>query len=191
MTLIGSCALMSAAAFSQQTGNPAGMSPATPGKEMAQPSPDGANPQDQLFVRQAALGGQAEVELGKLAQKKAGNTAVREFAQHMVDAHTKSNQQLMRVSKGLNPDLPKNLDPEHVTVREQLQKANGKDFDLAYMASQIQDHQRTANLLQWHITSGQNEALKKYSMDTLPEVMDHLERAKQQFAMLTMTPPPR
>ena len=48
----------------------------------------------------------------------------------------------------------------------------------------IQDHQRTANLLQWQITTGQNEPLKKYAVDTLPDVMEHLAIAKQQYAML-------
>jgi putative membrane protein len=42
----------------------------------------------------------------------------------------------------------------------------------------IQDHQRTANLLQWQITNGQNEPLKKYAVDTLPDVMEHLAIAK-------------
>jgi putative membrane protein len=190
LVVAGGCMLLAASAHSQQTGNPAGMSPDTPGKEMAQPAPAGSNTQDKLFVRQAALGGQAEVDFGKLAQTKASTPAVREFAKHMVDAHTQGNQKLMRAGRGLNPDLPKQLDPEHQTVRNELQKAAGKDFDIAYIASQVQDHQRTANLLQWHIGSGQNEALKKYSMETLPEVMEHLELAKEQFAMLTSGAPP-
>lgn len=35
-------------------------------------------------------------------------------------------------------------------------------------------------------STGQNEALKKYSIETLPVVMEHLEMAKEQYAMLTM-----
>jgi predicted outer membrane protein len=54
----------------------------------------------------------------------------------------------------------------------------------------IQDHQRTVNLLQWLITNGQNEPLKKYAKDTLPDVTEHLEMAKQQYAMLTSGAPP-
>jgi putative membrane protein len=185
LVLASSGVLLATASFAQQSANPGGMSPDTPGKETAQPAPEGSNTQDKLFVRQAALGGQAEVELSKIAQKKASNESVREFANRMVEVHSKSNQQLLRTGRGLNPDLPKNLDPEHQTVRNELQKASGADFDLAYISAQIQDHQRTANLLQWHISTGQNEALKKYSMETLPEVMDHLEHAKQNFAMLT------
>ncbi|MFC4308862.1 DUF4142 domain-containing protein [Steroidobacter flavus] len=183
--LASGCALLASGSFAQEETNPAGMSPDTAGKEMARPAPEGSNTQDKLFVRQAALGGQAEVELSKLAQKKATDKSVREFADRMVDVHSKSNQQLLKLGRGLNPDLPKDLDPEHQSVRNELNKASGQTFDLAYISAQIQDHQRTANLLQWHISAGQNEALRKYSSETLPEVMDHLEHAKESYAMLT------
>jgi putative membrane protein len=180
------CALLVGNVSAQEGANPAGLSPDTAGKEMAQPTPAGSNNQDKLFVRQAAVGGRAEVELGKIAQKKASTDSVRQFAQHMVDAHSKNSQQLMSAGRGLNPDLPKDLDPEHLRIRDELNKKSGKDFDIAYIGSQLQDHQRTANLLQWHISSGQNEALKKYSIETLPVVMEHLEMAKEQYAVLTM-----
>ena len=183
--MAGSCALLAVSSFAQEGANPAGMSPDTPGKEMAKPAPEGSNSQDKLFVRQAALGGQAEVELSKLAQKKATDPSVKEFADRMVDVHSKSNQQLLKLGRGLNPDLPKDLDPEHQAVRNELNKASGQSFDIAYISAQIQDHQRTANLLQWHISTGQNEALRKYSMETLPEVMSHLEHAKESYAVLT------
>jgi putative membrane protein len=159
--LASGCALLTTAGYAQQTANPGGMSPDTPGKETAQPAPEGSNTQDKLFVRQAALGGQAEVELSKIAQQRATNESVREFAKRMVDVHSKSNQQLLRVGRSLNPDLPKELDPEHQTVRNELQKASGQSFDIAYISAQIQDHQRTANLLQWHISTGQKRGIEK------------------------------
>ena len=40
--------------------------------------------QDKLFVRQAAVGGRAEVELGRLAQKKGVDHAVKDFGERMV-----------------------------------------------------------------------------------------------------------
>ena len=186
MLWAGGSALLIGSVHAQEGANPGGLSPDTPGKEMGQPAPTGSNTQDKLFVRQAALGGRAEVELGKMAQKKASTDSVRQFAQHMVDAHSKNSQQLMRIGKGMNPELPKGLDPEHQRIRDELSRKSGKDFDVAYIASQVQDHQRTANLLQWHISAGQNEALKEYSMQTLPVVMEHLDLAKEQYAMLTM-----
>jgi putative membrane protein len=182
--------LSSASVLAQQGGNPGGMSPDTPGLEMAKPAADHSNTQDKLFVRQAAIGNQAEVELGKLAGTKAASQPVREFAQHMIDDHGKSGDQVRKLARGINANIPKELDPEHQTVRAKLEKASGKDFDIAYISSMVQDHQRTANLLQWQISNGQNEALKKYAADTLPDVMEHLEMAKQQYAMLTSGAPP-
>ena len=182
--------LSSAAVLAQQGGNPGGMSPDTPGLETAKPAADHSNTQDKLFVRQAALGNQAEVDLGKLADKKAASQPVREFAQHMIDDHGKSGDRLRKLGRGINANLPKELDPEHQSVRAKLEKASGKDFDVAYIGSMIQDHQRTANLLQWEISNGQNESLKKYAADTLPDVMEHLEMAKQQYSVLTSGSPP-
>ena len=182
--------LLAAAASAQEGGNPAGLSPDTPGLETAKPAPDHSNTQDKLFLRQAALGNQAEVELGKLASKKAESTPVRDFAQHMVEDHSKSGDLLRKAGRGVNQNIPKELDPEHQAVRAKLDKASGREFDIQYMGSMIQDHQRTANLLQWQITNGQSEPLKKYAADTLPDVMEHLEMAKQQYAMLTSGAPP-
>jgi putative membrane protein len=182
--------LLGASAYAQEGGNPAGLSPDTPGLETAQPAPDHSNTQDKLFVRQAALGNQAEVELGRLASKKAASQPVRDFAQHMIEDHGKSGDLLRKAGRGVNQNIPKELDPEHQAVRAKLDKASGKEFDIQYIASMIQDHQRTANLLQWQITNGQSEPLKKYAADTLPGVMEHLEMAKQQYAMLTSAAPP-
>jgi putative membrane protein len=188
--IVCASALWTAAASAQEGGNPAGLSPDTPGLETARPAADHSNTQDKLFLRQAALGNQAEVELGRLASKKAASPPVREFAQHMVEDHGKSGDLLRKAGRGVNANIPQELDPEHQTVRTKLEKASGKDFDIAYMGSMIQDHQRTANLLQWQITNGQSEPLKKYAADTLPDVMEHLELAKQQYAMLTSGAPP-
>ncbi|HKQ12808.1 MAG TPA: DUF4142 domain-containing protein [Steroidobacteraceae bacterium] len=178
------------AAYAQQGGNPGGLSPDTPGLETAKPAADHSNTQDKLFVRQAALGNQAEVELGQLAGKKAATDPVRKFAQHMVDDHGKSGDLVRKLGRGVNANIPKELDPEHQSVRAKLEQASGKEFDVQYMGSMIQDHQRTANLLQWEISNGQSEPLKKYAADTLPDVMEHLEMAKQQYAMLTSGAPP-
>jgi len=188
--IVGAGLLSSAGAYAQQGGNPAGMSADTPGLETANPAADHSNAQDKLFVRQAAIGNQAEVELGQLAQKKATTQPVRDFAQHMVKDHSTSGDQLRKLGRGVNAQIPKDVDPEHQAVRAKLEKASGKDFDVDYMGAMIMDHQRTVNLLQWLITNGQNEPLKKYAIATLPDVTKHLEMAKQQYAMLTSGAPP-
>jgi putative membrane protein len=179
----------SAIAVAQTLPNAGFIAPDTPEMETGKLAPNHLSGSDKLFIRQAAIGGQAEVELGKLAQQKGNSEAVRDFGKRMVSDHSKANDQLMRVQKDADPSTPKEPDPEHKRIRDDLNKASGKEFDIAYLASQIQDHQKTANLLLWEISSGQSAELTKYAADTLPTVMAHLEIAKQHAALRSAPPP--
>jgi putative membrane protein len=178
-------------ASAQMTGNPAGLSPDTPGVESASPASNHANNQDKLFVRQAALGNRAEVELGKQAAGKSGAQSVKDFASRMQKEHSSSIDRLLKAGKPAKVDIPRDLDPEHLRVRDELSKLSGAEYDKAYLTAQIQDHQKTANLLLWHLSYGQNAELIRYSADSLPIVLDHLEHAKREYAQLAQTPPPR
>jgi putative membrane protein len=183
--------IASSAAMAQLTGNPAGLSPDTPGIESASPADDHMNTQDRLFVRQAAIGNRAEVELGKQAAGKSASQSVKDYAARMQKEHSSSRDRLLKVGKPAKVDLPRDLDPEHLRIRDDLSKLSGAEYDKAYLTAQIQDHQKTANLLLWHLSYGQNAELIRYSADTLPAVLEHLEHAKREYAQLAQTPPPR
>src|SRR5882724_1074393 len=49
---------------------------------------------DKKFAMDAAMGGMAEVELGKLAADTATHPDVKQFAQRMVEDHGKANDEL-------------------------------------------------------------------------------------------------
>src|SRR5262245_8439694 len=53
---------------------------------------------DESFVKEAAMGGLAEVDLGKLAADKAHADAVKQFGRRMVDDHGAANQQLQQLA---------------------------------------------------------------------------------------------
>jgi putative membrane protein len=183
--------LSGTAASAQLTGNPAGLSPDTPGIESASPATNAANTQDKLFVRQASLGNRAEVDLGKAAGSKASSAGVKAFAERMQKEHSKSLDELTRSGKAAKMELPKDLDAEHQRVQSELGKLSGGQFDQAYLTAQVADHQKTANLLLWHLSYGQNAELIRYSAETLPVVLEHLEHAKRELAALNRQPPGR
>lgn len=171
----------------QMTGNPAGLSPDTPGIEAASPAATHANTQDKLFVRQISLGNRAEMDLAKLAQSKGSDAGVKDFASRMEKEHSASLDRALKAGRSAKMDLPKEVDAEHKRIRNELNALSGADFDRAYLTAQMQDHQKTANLLLWHLSYGQNAELIRYSADTLPAVLDHLEHAKREYEKLTMT----
>lgn len=166
-------------------GNPAGTPPGTPQAAPGVPAPHQPNQADRSFVRAATIGGMAEVELGKLAEQKGHSDAVKSFGQRMVQDHTKANNRLAALAKAADIPQPDALDDEHRAMRDQLTNFSGERFDQAYMRGQMTDHQKTAQLLEYEIGSGQDTALKSFASETLPIILDHLHMAQDILARMT------
>jgi putative membrane protein len=172
-----------------QAGNPAGMKPATPQSAPGKPAPNEPNAQDRLFCQLVGAGGMAEVDAGRLAEQKASNAAVKDFARRMVQDHSRANEQLAALARAAKVPLPDALDPDHQAQRAELDKLSGGAFDLAYVHGQLIEHQKAATLLQWEIGSGQDAELQRFAMQTLPVVLEHLEMAQALAARLTGAAP--
>jgi putative membrane protein len=66
-------------------------------------SPTGSDRLDaQTFVHKAAMGGMAEVKLGKLGMERASNPDVKRFAQMMVNDHSQANAKLIQLATSKN-----------------------------------------------------------------------------------------
>ena len=182
-------AMAAAAQNTPSLGNPAGMAPNTPGVYDGHPDPKHPNTADQLFAREATVGGRAEVEAGKLAARKAQNPSVKDFANHMVNAHSSAGDRLAALVKSDGYSVPNPLDMDHRVEMDQLQKATGKAFDELYIRAQITDHQKSAQLYEWIIDNGQDPRLQSFAMDTLPAVLQHLDSAKKILAQLVGSAP--
>jgi putative membrane protein len=156
------------------------------------PSPDGAQDQmgtngpqnkigasDKRFVRKAAEGGMAEVELGQMAAEKASNPEVKKFGQRMVDDHTKANDQLKEVASSKGIQLPTKLSPKDEMTKQRLSSLKGDDFDKAYMSDMVKDHAQDVADFQRESTSGMDPDVKNFASKTLPTLEDHLKQARQ------------
>ncbi|ESX80704.1 membrane protein [Mesorhizobium sp. LSHC420B00] len=167
-----------------QIGNPAGLAPDTRMEKPGVPAPNQTNYQDRLFAQLVTAGGRAEVELGRLAAEKTSHDGVSAFANRMVEDHDEANKQLKSVADKSEIPLPEELDPDHKKIRADLEKQDGVAFDLAYLAAQILDHQKTAQLLAWEIGSGEDPELQHFASDNLPKVLEHLDMARTLHAEL-------
>ncbi len=160
-----------------QTGT-AGHTGASPKGQKAEKKSQKAG-SDTAFVKQAAEGGLAEVQLGQLATQKAASDDVKKFGQRMVDDHTKANQQLQQVASQKGIQLPSELSAKDKATKARLEKLSGPAFDKAYMADMVRDHTKDVSEFRKEANSGSDADVKSFASATLPTLESHLNDAKQ------------
>lgn len=133
---------------------------------------------DEAFVKKAAIGGMAEVELGKLAQQKATKPEVKAFGQMMVTDHSKANEDLKSVAAKKGVALPADLDAKHKATAEKLSKLEGEKFDAAYVDEMLSDHKKDVAEFEAAAKSAEDPDLKAFIERTLPTLRKHLDHVK-------------
>ena len=133
---------------------------------------------DKKFVKDAALGGMTEVELGKLAAQKASDAKVKEFGQKMVDDHTKANETLKEAASKSSIQIPDAIDSKHQSRIDKLSKLSGEEFDKAYVKDQLKDHQSDVREFADEAKGGSDSNIKTFASSTLPILQHHLEMVK-------------
>ena len=133
---------------------------------------------DAEFVKEAAAGGMAEVELGKVAAEKGSSKQVKDFGQRMQKDHTKANAELKKLAGNKGVQLPTELDRKHKSASERLAKLSGDEFDREYMRTMVDDHKQTLEKFQRQADKGKDPDLKKFASEQLPILKKHLELAQ-------------
>jgi putative membrane protein len=134
---------------------------------------------DTAFVKKAARGGLAEVELGQLAVQKASSEEVKKFGQRMVDDHSKANDELKQVAAQEHIDLPQDLSAKDKATKARLEKLSGEQFDKAYMTDMVKDHQKDVAEFEHESKTAKVPAVKSFAQQTLPTLRDHLKEAEK------------
>jgi putative membrane protein len=150
--------------------------------QMATPAPD------QQFMLEAARGGVAEVELGRLAAQRAASEAVRQFAQRMVTDHGTANGELMQLAQRRGVMLPRDVDPAHRATMDRLTAMSGPAFDQAYMAEMMRDHQLDATLFTREAREGQDPEVRAWATKTLTTVQEHQRLASDVNSRIALAP---
>jgi putative membrane protein len=134
---------------------------------------------EKRFVKDALLGGMTEVELGKVALEKASGDAVKQFAQKMIDDHTKTNEELKQLAAKESIDVPDALDSKRQSRIDKISKLSGADFDRAYIKDQVKDHQNDVREFQAEAQGGNDPGVKGFASKTLPVLEEHLRMVKE------------
>lgn len=149
------------------------------GTAMSSKHSAGTTVSDKTFVKKAAEGGLAEVELGQLATQKASSEEVKKFGQRMVDDHTKANDQLKQVAAQEHINLPTEPSAKDKATKARLEKLSGEQFDRAYMRDMLKDHRTDVSEFAHEARMGKDPAVKSFAESTLPTLREHLKEAEK------------
>ena len=105
---------------------------AAPAASSAASTPQGQVNAEQ-FVREAAISDMFEIQSSQLAGLKSQDQQVKQFANEVTQDHTKASNELKSAAQeAKNVQVPNALDQEHKEKLQQLQQADGRQFDQLY-----------------------------------------------------------
>ncbi|MBS0422722.1 MAG: DUF4142 domain-containing protein [Proteobacteria bacterium] len=134
---------------------------------------------DKDFFKQAAEGGIAEVEAGKLAESKGSSQAVKDFGAMMVKDHSAANKQLEEIASTKSVDLPGHSGAAQMAKKAKLEVLTGDTFDKSYIKDQLSAHEQTVALFKKEIASGTDPEAKSFAKETLPTLRVHLKKIEE------------
>ena len=127
------------------------------------------------FVSEAAEGGMAEVQLAGLAIARSQNPEIKNFAQRMIDDHSKANDELRPIAASKSIILPKDLGANEKSLSDKLSKLSGAEFDKEYVKAMVEDHEKDVKAFQAQAQNGTDAEIKAFAAKTLPTLQEHLQ----------------
>jgi putative membrane protein len=133
---------------------------------------------DSEFAVDAADGGLMEVKLAELAKTNGSSQKVKDFAATMIKDHGMANEELKALAQRKNITLPMALGEEKQAEYDKLAKKNGKDFDKAYAAYMVDDHEEDVREFEKAAKECKDEEIRTWAAAKVPALQHHLEMAK-------------
>lgn len=140
--------------------------------------PESTNILDNDLIIKAAQDNLFELQASQLAIQKATNPEVKQFAQKMVQDHTKATGLLQQLAAERNITLPTEMGQQNQAVFARLPDLSGAEFDRAYMTEMVNSHQKEVALARNQSQNGKDQELKALAAEKLPALEGHLKMAQ-------------
>jgi putative membrane protein len=130
--------------------------------------------QDKAFLRKAAEGGLAEIQLGKLAVEKASADDVKAFGQKMVNDHTQLNDSMSPIAQAKGVALPRKMSKADQAEYDKLNTLAGETFDKEYIVYMVKDHHADLREFRTEATSTSDPDLKAAVDKAVQVIREHM-----------------
>ncbi len=134
---------------------------------------------DRSWVADQLEDGDRDVRLGRLAEEKGSDAAVRALGALMVEHHTMAGTELKRVADRHGIAAADDDRGDHARDLERLSAMTAADFDRALLDAIIDNQEDAVEDLEDKAgDAGEHTDVTVWAAKTLPTVRDHLARAK-------------
>lgn len=135
--------------------------------------------EDRRIMREIAQANLAEIKTSQLALERSQDPQIRQFAQRMIDDHTRLQEQLTELARTKDVQLPQQPDAKHQELSDRLAKLEGEKFDRTYRREVGEKaHKETHKMLERAQKQAQDPQLRAMVTQALPIVSQHLSLAE-------------
>jgi putative membrane protein len=134
---------------------------------------------DAEFIKDVSADNMMQIRLAEMAQNQAKNREVRQFAQRVLQDHTRLQNQwnAMVTRNGLTPR--EGMGSMHREKVEQLRDAKANNFDRVYMTLMIQQHHDEVTYWRKEGRASRSSQVRNLVDRGLPILEQHFEQAKE------------
>ena len=130
---------------------------------------------DQAFFDEAAGGGIAQVELGKLATEKGEDSTVKQFGKLMAKDNEKINAEFAALATRKKIDANSGYPMKLQATAQELQAQSGPDFDKKYLAAMLTAQKDRYAAFKKESKSGKDEDFKAFATGAPKKLKHHLD----------------
>ncbi len=151
--------------------------PAYQAQTLSQTNATSAN--EKVFVEFAGETDLMLARLGQMAESRASDPRVKQFAHMMQQDHTQDFEVLRAVANKVGAIAPNSLDDQDKQVLRRFAGLAGQDFDRQFLKEMSDRHANAVAAYQREATRGFNGDLKAYAGKALPHLEAHLQAAQR------------
>jgi len=141
---------------------------------------EGLSERDKTFLMTAAQSQMLQLEVSRVAIKRAKNPGIRRFAEATVKFIGGENKHLKNIADEFGVSLPKIPPDEVQNAQQALDQAADPDHD--YLTGIISDTTNITGLYKDESGSAKNPVLARYAQESLPRLRQHYRTANNLLA---------
>jgi len=134
---------------------------------------------DRKFMQEVAADNMLEVQMAQLANRKADNSAVKQFAERVASDHERMQNDWVSMASGGGYNLKAGIGKNHRAKLTKLQKLSGRAFDRAYITTVVQDHRDYINYFEKEGKAARSSQVRQLVDRDVATLRTHFTQAKR------------